>query len=180
MPRPGKAGSTLDVFVLALVAEGTDTLYALKREAGLSVGATTPAIRRLTSVGLLERAAADSARGRQRLAITEKGRRRVKAQSAALIRAGIEQVPKDLESIVRLAVLARTTGNRAMVVPFLRAALAAHHPVKSPKRGDGLPIRTAAGTYHSVLAEWQQRVDLVKAKFLKDLAKLLLRPSGLR
>jgi len=180
MPGPKKVASTLDVFVLALVAEGTDTLYALKREAGLSVGATTPAIRRLARAGRLKRAGADNTRGRQPLAITDKGRRWVKTNSTELIRAGIRQPPKDLESVVRLAVLAMTTGHRAMVAPLLQAALAAHYPAKSPKRGTRSPIRTAAGTYHSVLAEWQRRVDLVKAKFLKDLAKLLLRPSGLR
>lgn len=45
--------SSLEVFILALVSHGIRTMYGLQAAAGLSVGATTPALARLSAAKLV-------------------------------------------------------------------------------------------------------------------------------
>lgn len=45
--------SSLEVFILALISKGYRTMYDLQRAAGLSVGATTPALARLSKARLV-------------------------------------------------------------------------------------------------------------------------------
>jgi hypothetical protein len=45
----------LDVFILSLLEGGIDTLYRLKHEAGISIGAASPALRRLEKLMISRR-----------------------------------------------------------------------------------------------------------------------------
>jgi DNA-binding PadR family transcriptional regulator len=51
--RDKRRKSDLDLFVLALIQSGLSTPYALQREAGLSPGATIPAIQRMLDAGFV-------------------------------------------------------------------------------------------------------------------------------
>lgn len=68
--------SPLQIFLLALVEHGLTTPYDLLSKAGLGVGLTSPALKRLEAAGLLT--STPGPRKRQRYAITEKGQIRLR------------------------------------------------------------------------------------------------------
>jgi DNA-binding PadR family transcriptional regulator len=51
----GSQRTSLEVFILALISQGLTTTYALQSEAGLSLGATVPALKRLQDAGLVSK-----------------------------------------------------------------------------------------------------------------------------
>jgi hypothetical protein len=57
--RDKRRRTDLDLFVLALVADGISTPYELQKAAGLSQGATIPTLRRLLKEGFVEQASLD-------------------------------------------------------------------------------------------------------------------------
>lgn len=89
--------SSLEVFILALVNKGLTTSYALQREAGLSLGATVPALKRLLDAGLVTKKEV----GRRReFALTPDGQKSMWTWDASA------RLPTDLDDIVRTAFLA--------------------------------------------------------------------------
>src|SRR5579863_8988063 len=75
--RDKRRRSDLDVFVLALVNGGVSTPYELKTAAGLSPGATIPALARLMKARFI-RQGKSGPRGRIDHKITAEGRRHLK------------------------------------------------------------------------------------------------------
>ena len=65
---------SLDLLILSLVEAGIDTPYRWQSRAGLSLGGTLPAVRRLLARHLVSEAAAGP-RGRREFTITAAGRR---------------------------------------------------------------------------------------------------------
>lgn len=109
--------SDLDLFVLALIESGIATAYELQRAAGLSPGATIPALRRLVERGLAQQGRS-GARGRIAHRITSAGRRHLQAGWRELVDAGPSG---DLDADLRVALLALWVGgNRRLAVDFLR------------------------------------------------------------
>ena len=47
--------SVLDLFVLSLFDRGLETPYDLQRQAGVSLGSSVPALRRLEAAGLIKK-----------------------------------------------------------------------------------------------------------------------------
>jgi len=68
--------STLELFLLALISRGVSTPYEFKAQAGLSVGATKPALERLLQNGLIKKGEKGS-RSRVEYLLTSAGRRAV-------------------------------------------------------------------------------------------------------
>src|ERR1700749_923621 len=77
----------LDLFVLALIDSGVSTPYELQKAAGLSQGATIPALQRLLDARLV-RQAKPGARGRTDYQTTAAGKRLMKNGWLALIEKG--------------------------------------------------------------------------------------------
>jgi DNA-binding PadR family transcriptional regulator len=97
----------LDLFVLALIHGDVSTPYALQKEAGLSPGATIPAIQRLLQGGLIRQGKA-GLRGRTESRITAAGRKQLKSGWRILIDEGPSG---DLDADLRVALLAMSEGN---------------------------------------------------------------------
>jgi DNA-binding PadR family transcriptional regulator len=116
--RPDKRRRTdLDLFVLALIDSGFSTPYDLQKGAGLSQGATTPALQRLTEARLVRQSKPGS-RGRIDYKTTASGRTSLKDGWQALIEAGPSG---DLDSDLRVALLAVWIGGeRRQATEFLR------------------------------------------------------------
>jgi DNA-binding PadR family transcriptional regulator len=113
--------SDLDLFVLALIADGVSTPYLLKTAANLSPGATIPALRRLLEGGLVGQAKAGS-RGRADHRITVEGRRLLRDGWRELIDRGPSG---DLDADLRVALLAIWIGNdRRSAANFLKGSAA--------------------------------------------------------
>ena len=96
----------LDIFVLSLIDRGLRTPYSLQREGGLSLGATTPSLRRLSGARLVVRDDAENVtrRPRHKYRLTPAGRK------AALTgwREHFDKIriASDLDSVLRLVDLA--------------------------------------------------------------------------
>ena len=115
--RDKRRRTDLDLFVLALIDSGVSTPYELQKAAGLSQGATVPALQRLLDARLV-RQGKPGARGRTDYQATAAGKRLLKDGWLALI----EQGPSgDVDSDLRVALLALWgAGDRRLAADFLR------------------------------------------------------------
>jgi DNA-binding PadR family transcriptional regulator len=107
----------LDLFVLALIDGGVSTPYELQKAAGLSQGATSPALQRLLETRFV-RQGKPGVRGRTDYKVTDAGRRLLKNGWLPLIEAGPSG---DVDSDLRVALLAIWGSNdRRLATDFLR------------------------------------------------------------
>ncbi len=102
--------ASLDMLILGLVDAGVNTPYTWQVQAGLSLGATLPAVRRLLAQNLLSEAAAGP-RGRREFTITRNGRSELRKVDRYLEAAMLDPIG-DLESVPRLFYLAVQSGRR--------------------------------------------------------------------
>ena len=115
--RDKRRRTDLDLFVLALIDSGVSTPYELQKAAGLSQGATVPALRRLLDARFV-RQGKPSARGRIDHQVTAAGKRLLKDGWLALIEEGPSG---DVDSDLRVALLALLgSGDRRLAADFLR------------------------------------------------------------
>ena len=107
----------LDLFVLALIDGGVSTPYELQKEAGLSQGATIPALQRLLEARFVRRRK-PGARGRTDYKVTATGKKLMRGGWLPLIETGPSG---DLDSDLRVALLAIWgSGDRRLAAGFLR------------------------------------------------------------
>jgi DNA-binding PadR family transcriptional regulator len=104
--RDKRRRTDLDLFVLALIDSGVSTPYELQKAAGLSQGATIPALQRLLDARLV-RQGKPGARGRTGHQVTAAGKRLLKDGWLALIEEGPSG---DVDSDLRVALLALLGG----------------------------------------------------------------------
>lgn len=117
--RDKRRRSDLDLFVLALIEIGLGTPYELQVGAGLSPGATIPALRRLVE----SRWASQEKPGPRRRTehtVTAVGRRHLQGSWRQLIEEGPSG---DIDADLRVALLAHFVGGeRRIAAEFLRAS----------------------------------------------------------
>jgi DNA-binding PadR family transcriptional regulator len=119
--RDKRRRNDLDLFVLALIESGLSTPYALKTAAGLSPGATIPALARLMKARFVLPGKSGS-RGRTDHKITREGRAFLRNGWRALIGDGPSG---DLDADLRVALLALFVGgDRRLAADFLRQSAA--------------------------------------------------------
>jgi hypothetical protein len=115
--RDKRRRTDLDLFVLALIDSGVSTPYEFQKTAGLSQGATIPALERLLDARLV-RQGKPGARGRIDHQVTAAGKRLLKDGWFALIEEGPSG---DVDSDLRVALLALLGGgDRRLAADFLR------------------------------------------------------------
>jgi DNA-binding PadR family transcriptional regulator len=118
-PRDKRRRKDLDAFVLALIEGGVSTPYELQQQAGLSPGATIPALARLLEAGNI-RQTKPEARGRVAHKVTAAGKRSVATAWRRLIDDGPSG---NLEADLRVALLALLVGEEPqLAAEFLRTA----------------------------------------------------------
>ena len=114
--RDKRRRTDLDLFVLALIDGGVSTPYELQKAAGLSQGATIPALQRLLEARLV-RQGRPGPRGRTDYKVTAAGRKTAKAGWLPLVEAGPSG---DIDSDLRVALLAIWgSGDRRLAANFL-------------------------------------------------------------
>src|SRR5664279_3877040 len=98
--------SILDFYLLSMIDRGASTAYGLWRNAGLSLRASTPSLRRLVKAGLISplKEAGFSNRARHQYGLTDQGRRSVREAWKTLLVA--KSVPPDLDSVLRVVDMA--------------------------------------------------------------------------
>jgi DNA-binding PadR family transcriptional regulator len=115
-----KTTSTLDLFLLALMEQGLAAPYDFKARAGVSVGASAPALRRLEKQGMVSKGAAQAPRERREYTLTAKGRRALERGWRPALNG---KIPNDLEAILRLAALALAQSRKPRIAAdYLRRA----------------------------------------------------------
>jgi DNA-binding PadR family transcriptional regulator len=139
--RDKRRRTDLDLFVLALIDSGVSTPYELQKTAGLSQGATIPALQRLLDARLVRQGKPGS-RGRTDHQITAAGKRLLKDGWLALIEEGPSG---DIDSDLRVALLALLGGgDRRVAADFLRrsADMKMESAVAAKPMGNpaGLPV----------------------------------------
>jgi DNA-binding PadR family transcriptional regulator len=113
----------LDLYVLSLLDRGIETPYSLQRKGGLSLGASTPCLRRLSEARLVKRQEEESATNRPRhvYTLTSAGRELARAGWQKHLRR--RQIPSNLDGILRLADMAIHYGaNSGEVAGLLKRA----------------------------------------------------------
>jgi DNA-binding PadR family transcriptional regulator len=149
--------SDLDLFVLALIETGITTPYELQISAGLSPGATIPALRRLVAGGWAS-PAKPGPRGRTEHRLTAAGRRHLESGWRQLIEDGPSG---DGDADLRVALLALFVGaDRRLATEFLRRSA----ENKRSSLEEGRPANDQ--TDQPPLAAWYQRLRSEASKAL--------------
>ncbi len=113
--------TTLELFLLTLIGQGLNTPYQLKATAGLSVGATLPALNRLKERKLLQRAEV-AARNKQEFEVTPLGKTIMISETKRLLAEAKTTPLTDTESALRLAALAFFNKKRDAAASLLESA----------------------------------------------------------
>lgn len=115
--RDKRRRTDLDLFILALIDSGVSTPYEFQMAAGLSQGATIPALQRLLEAQLV-RQGKPGVRGRTSYKVSAAGKRFLRDGWLPLIAAGPSG---DIDSDLRVALLAIWgSGERRLAADFLR------------------------------------------------------------
>jgi DNA-binding MarR family transcriptional regulator len=119
-----KRQSTLELFILSCVDRGIATPYDLQRQAGLSLGATNPALKRLITAGLLKRTTGKSATRRPRhdYALTDEGKKAARVGWKDHLTASA--APTDIDSVLRIyAMAAAYKAPKESLIGFLKVGI---------------------------------------------------------
>jgi DNA-binding PadR family transcriptional regulator len=108
--KPRAQASPLDLFVLALVAQGNNTVYALQEKAGISQGSAIPTLRWLEQEGLVKKAKSGS-RGKQEFRVTSTGEARLRGMSE------FEQYQTGLDLLAILRLIALSAKHEKLTPP---------------------------------------------------------------
>ena len=112
--------TSLDLLILFLVHRGTNTPYLLRSRARISLGASLPALDRLSHWGLIKESK-PGPRGRREFALTLHGLSAMTFLDDELQVAVAEPRP-DLESVMRLVACAIVKGRKNAAVRLLKSA----------------------------------------------------------
>ena len=113
----------LDLYILAKLDQGLQTPYDLQRHAGLSLGATVPAMRRLVREKLVSRAEGLTATRRPKHAynLTKTGKEKAEKGWKEYVQKNVP--PADLDALLRLVDVALQYGaKKSRLSDLLRAA----------------------------------------------------------
>ncbi len=155
--RDKRRRTDLDLFVLALIESGISTAYEFQKSAGLSPGATIPALERLLKARFV-RQGRPGARGRTDHRITSAGKKFLKSGWRTLIEDGPSG---DLDADLRIALLALFAGGeRRLATDFLQQS--------ASRKLESIELLDESGGSSSVspLADWYARLRSVSAKTL--------------
>jgi hypothetical protein len=143
--------TSLELFLLNLVAQGLNTPYVLKSSAGLSVGATLPALSRLKKRKLLQRAEV-AARNKQEFEVTPLGKKIMISETKRLLAQAKTTPPTDTESTLRLAAIAFFSKKRDAAMTLLRSVGESRLRLAQVKTKDFTHVATAdlPGLYRSL------------------------------
>ena len=124
--------TTLDLFILSLLERGVTTPYSLLSRAGISLGASRPALQRLAGHGLI-REMGQGPRGRREFKLTRAGEAEVANLDRYLDTAMSEQY-RDRDSVLRLCCCALEMGRTPQAVQLLRKAAEECHERSRARR----------------------------------------------
>jgi DNA-binding PadR family transcriptional regulator len=164
----------LDLFVLALIDGGVSTPYELQKLAGLSQGATIPALQRLLEARLV-RQGKPGARRRIDYKVTAAGRKTLKAGWQPLFEDGPSG---DIDSDLRVALLTIWgSGDSRLAAEFLRESADRKKALQAAAgpSGDTSTVPPLARWYVEMRAGAAKEVLRAESDALRAIAKALPR-----
>jgi DNA-binding PadR family transcriptional regulator len=167
--------SVLDIFILLLLDHGYQTTYALQRQAGLSLGSTVPALRRLEARRLItrEETLTLGARPKHSFALTQAGKKLARNGWKPLFDAGRAD---DLDSILRVAEMARVNDvDPQKIRKFLEHC--SRTRLESARAQADRPAGEVAQEYVTTKILWNRARLEAEAKFLASLAQKYTKPA---
>ncbi len=162
--------SSLELFLLALIDSGLTTPYEFHRQAGISVGASIPALNNLLGQKLVSKGK-EGDRRRMEYSLTTRGRARLKTSLAET-----SEDASDLQSSLRLAILAEYLGSRAQAVSLLerfrsRVGISSESRIRPD-------FESAAETYRWMLSVLNRRRDKADLQALSEIVRILKQKRG--
>jgi DNA-binding PadR family transcriptional regulator len=140
MPNEIALTSDLDLFILALVQRGLETMYDFKARAGLSVGSSGPILARLEKAGLVKLTGTGS-RDSRRYSITKAGEKALDSNWQALL----DTRPTDFDAVLRIGYLAWALGRRDALGKFVEKASASLKDVAATRRAEANQLQGSLG-----------------------------------
>lgn len=159
----------VDRYILSLVDRGLKSKYELQRKGGISLGSSTPAIKRMQTAKLIVQTTdgPTGKRPRHELKLTPKGKRVVQGGWKKLL---AESTDADLESAVRLADMARHYGSKqAEITQFLRS-VASKRAAAAKSRSSSLGVDPQGLAIMETLNSWTAVRLENESTFLRKLA----------
>lgn len=172
--RDKRRRSDLNLFILALIDSGISTPYELQKAAGLSQGATTPALQRLLDARLV-RQGKPGVRGRTVHKVSAAGKKLLKDGWRPLIEAGPSG---DVDSDLRVALLAIWgDGDYRVAANFLRESAKKKIESQSADESDSHSAKLAplARWYTELRSATAKAVLAAEAEALSAMAEMLPR-----
>ena len=159
--------SILELYILTLLDRGLRSKYELQREGGVSLGSSTPALKRLRAAGLITQQHSDDGTKRVRQIVT------LTAAGHNVAHQGWRQhfdenAKLDVEAILRIVEIARyRAASRSQIIGFLKAMASQRNRLSADTEkitGDGIV------GLQCQLAAYRAKAE---AMFLENLAKPL-------
>jgi DNA-binding PadR family transcriptional regulator len=176
--RDKRSKADLELFLLALIGKHINTPYLMNVVAGLSLGATMPALGRLERAGYLRRGR-PGARGRTEFEVTKSGERYLKSQWRPLMET---PVPTDVDAVLRIVSLGILAGaDKATVGVYLKRAAAVKGVHSKRQKAAALNAQASVRSVQDTeLYAWLQATHkatrlAAEAKLLRQLASVILR-----
>ena len=164
--------SVLDVFILSLFDRGFETTYDLQCHAGVYLGSSVPALKRLEAASMVKRKAqvGSSKRMRHQFELTAAGRKLARGGWISLLNG---QPPSDFDAILRLVDVAQHyQAKNADVVAFLGVASSERRSSARSGRNGFRETRPLLGIM-ATRQSWNVSRLKAEAKFLAELANSL-------
>ena len=167
----------LDIYILSLLERGLETPYQLQREGGLSLGASTPSLRRLSQARLVRRKDENGITNRPRhvYTLTTLGRDLAKNGWRDYLHAS--SIPNDLDAVLRLAEMATYYGASSKeVIELLKRASVDRASLS--KRAAATRSSGRALTYQQMRSICDEARWRCEAQALTRLAAILVKPPA--
>lgn len=165
--NPDQPTGPIEMFLLAAISRGgLNTLYALRSEVGLQPGSLAGVIKTLVQSGLLTRTVGMK-RGRRTMALTELGEEFL----AENWRKGLNP-RREIESVLRSAILALLMDDLGSSISFLFAAASERDRQASPLKSTTRP-RSPVEVHRSWRADFENRRGDLEASLLREFAERL-------
>jgi DNA-binding PadR family transcriptional regulator len=167
----------LDLYVLAMLDRGLESLYELQRQAGLSLGASTPALKRLEKSQMVTRSTdrTKGSRVRFEYRLTDAGRR--EARKGWRLWIDPHQFPNDIDAILRVVDMAHHYGHPPHEIAHLLVGCAElkARDVKSHAMSDTQPASRHRTIYPALRVEVDSARVSAEVKALRRIADQLTR-----
>jgi DNA-binding PadR family transcriptional regulator len=169
--------SILDLFVLSLFDRGLETPYDLQRQAGVSLGSSVPALRRLEAAGFIKKrkAIAASKRPRHSYQLSTAGRNLAQSGWKTHLKTPNQM---DLDAVLKVADMAQHYRAKAADIVEFLAAVISERTVPARSRLSKLDGTRSSLGHMNTLEAWNLARLKAEVKFLADYRNRLRRPES--